>query len=353
MKEKAPASTSEQLSAWWQPPGWRRGFGWIGAFYGGVTARRMARPPENTAPIPVICIGNFVAGGAGKTPVAMAVADRLWELDLKPVFLTRGYLGRLQGPLLVDEQEHSCFDVGDEPLLLADRHFTVMSKDRPAGARLATWLGADVVVMDDGFQNPSLRKDLSLIVVDGRVGIGNGLVLPMGPLRASLKDQLPYANAIIVVNYTSAAQPVVRAASRRGLPVLHVTTTLTDPDSINGKRLLAFAGLGRPEKFFQSLTEAGGTVVEQRRFADHYAFSEADARSLMRSAQDQKLTLATTAKDHTRLRSYTDGPLADLADRSLVVDIRARFEDPTRLDALLSGLTAKRRPFSRALYKTP
>lgn len=342
----APWSTPQ---GWWRSSAFSRLLGWVGVPYGLVTKRRMRRLDGETVPVPVICVGNFVAGGAGKTPVSIAIAERLWAHDIKPVFLSRGYRGRLTGPLLVDEQEHAYHEVGDEPLLLADHHLTVVAQNRPEGAALAIWLGAEAIVMDDGLQNPSLQKSLSFAVVDGQVGVGNGLVLPMGPLRAPVGEQMNHVDALVVMNYTPAATQLVRMAARRGLPVLQAKTELIGQEHVEGRRLLAFAGLGRPEKFFQSLGDVGAAVVEQRGFPDHHAYSEADAKALLRKAADDKLTLATTAKDAARLRAAEAGPLKDLLDASVVVDVRARFAEPQRLDDLLARFTPRLRPFQRAL----
>lgn len=342
--------TAALTAPFWQPASdMRRAFAWLGGPYGAITGRRMAKRAAETVPIPVICVGNFVVGGAGKTPISIAIAHRLASADMKPVFLTRGYRGRLPGPLLVDELAHSHLEVGDEPLLLAEHHHTVVAADRPRGAALAVWLGADAVVMDDGLQNPSLKKDLRLAVLDGQVGVGNGLVLPMGPLRAPLALQLDHVDALIVVNYSAAAKAVVRFAARRGLPVLFAENELIGREQVAGRRVLAFAGLGRPEKFFDNLRSAGAAVIEERRFADHHLYSQADAKTLLRAAANQKLLLATTAKDAVRLRSAQSQIFQELLDATIVLDVKAQFCEPARLDALLHPLTPRQQVF----HKTP
>ena len=332
---------------WWTPPGWRHSFSWLGLPYGYLTTRRMHLPPDRTASLPVVCIGNFVAGGSGKTPVALAVARELRKLDLKPVFLTRGYLGQTKGPLLVDEELHTSTDVGDEALLLTRSEWTVVAADRPSGAECAAWLGADVVVMDDGFQNPSLKKDLSIIVVDGRVGVGNGLVLPVGPLRAPLRSQLPLADMILVVGPVGPqATKVVRRAARFGIPITYADTVQIGSDQVEGKSVLAFAGIGRPRKFYEDLAQAGAYVVETRSYPDHHAYTRGDASSLLRRADKQGLHLATTAKDFVRLAHHKRGPLAELAQRTSVLDVEIQLKQPQLLQTALSRLSGKQRVFS-------
>ena len=208
-----------------------------------------------SAGVPVVCIGNPTVGGAGKTPAALTVARMLAADGETPVFLTRGYGGRLAGPVRVDPLQHRAADVGDEPLLLARAHATVVARDRVARARRRRWRRApSVIVMDDGFQNPSLAKDFSVLVVDGRRGIGNGRTIPAGPLRAPLGAQLDRAQALIVVGEGAAAS-VMDEARKRALPVFGARLA---PDaafiaSLAGKRVLAFAGIGDPEKFFATL----------------------------------------------------------------------------------------------------
>ncbi len=170
--------------------------GW--AFHGAGRIRRWAARPY-CAPIPVICVGNLVAGGAGKTPVAMAIADMLLAARRKPHFLTRGFGGGLAGPVRVDRSGHDAGAVGDEALLLADMAPCWVARDRADGARAAVDAGAEIIVMDDGFQNPQPAKDLSLIVIDGGVGFGNRRVIPAGPLRENLAAGIRRADAAILI----------------------------------------------------------------------------------------------------------------------------------------------------------
>jgi tetraacyldisaccharide 4'-kinase len=314
---------------WWRPAGLASALlSPVAAVYGAVAARRMAQPGARSA-LPVLCIGNLTVGGAGKTPTAMAVAEMLKASGQNPVFLSRGYGGRLSGPVLVDAAAHTAADVGDEPLLLARVAPTVVAADRVAGAEAARRAGADVIVMDDGFQNPSLHKDLSIVVVDGRRGIGNLRVFPAGPLRAPLDAQLACAQAVLVIG--PGADDVVAAACRipvfrgRLAPDAHTVAELAS------RPVLAFAGIGDPEKFFATLTASGIDVRARRAFADHHRFSAQEAADLVEQAGGEGLTLVTTEKDWVRL--HGDSGLAALATAArplpvtLVVDEGDAFRD--------------------------
>jgi tetraacyldisaccharide 4'-kinase len=274
----------------------------VGALYGAVTAARMRREGER-ATIPVICIGNFTAGGAGKTPTALAVARLLADLGERPAFLTRGHKGRLAGPVVVDPARHDFRDVGDEPLLLAQAAITVLSRDRPAGARLCADLGASVVVMDDGLQNPSLRKDLRLVVVDGGAGVSNGLCLPAGPLRAPLEAQWPFVDALVVMGEGAAGAALAQEARARGKPVFEARLA-PDPEvaaRLATARVLAFAGIGRPEKFFATLEQCGARIVHREAFPDHHPFTAGEIANLRERAAREGLMLVTSCKDLVRI----------------------------------------------------
>ncbi len=304
----------------------------LGHLYGAVTAARMETAPRASASLPVVCVGNFVVGGSGKTPFALALAELLTAQGEAPVFLTRGYGGSLSGrdPVIVDRHRHRAAGVGDEALLLAAIRPTVMSADRPAGARAAAGLGS-LIVMDDGFQNPSLAKTLSLVLVDAATGIGNGLCLPAGPLRAPLERQLAHADALVVVGREAQAEPVVEAARARGLPVFRATVEAVNGADFAGQRVLAFSGIGRGGKFLDSLHECGAEIVASQLFGDHHAYGEAEARSLLARARDADLTLATTAKDRVRLTGAQGGPLAELASVARVLEIGMRIANAGEL----------------------
>lgn len=320
----------------------------IGALYGRATLSRMNRP-GHLADVPVICIGNPVVGGAGKTPTAIAIAEILVGLGRRPAFLTRGYGGSLAGPVAVDPTRHTAEEIGDEPLLLAAHAPAIVARDRAAGADFAWAGGADVVVMDDGFQNPALAKDLALLVVDGGAGDGNGLVFPAGPLRAPLGRQIERAHGIVVIGPGEAGTAIARAATAQGLPVhrAEVVPVAQSAARFSGRRVLAYAGIGRPEKFVKSLAEAGAEVVKLHAFPDHHPISDTQARALIEEAGRLGALPATTAKDRARLAGST-GARAELVSRSLVLDIEIVFADRQALTeqirAALTGWEAGRAP---------
>ncbi|MGU3465325.1 tetraacyldisaccharide 4'-kinase [Methylobacterium sp. C33D] len=303
----------------------------VGAAYGALAARRMDRPGAR-AGCPVLCLGNFTLGGAGKTPAALAVAGLVAGLGAAPAFLSRGYGGRLAGPVRVDPAHHAAADVGDEPLLLARLAPAVVAHDRPAGAALCRSLGADVIVMDDGLQNPSLAKDLSLAVVDGPAGLGNGLPFPAGPLRAPLARQWPHVAGLIVIGDGAGGDAVARAAERRGLPV-HRARLVRETDDLAGRRCLAFAGIGRPEKFFATLAEAGAVIVGTRSYPDHHPYRARALTALSEAARRLDAELVTTEKDAVRL------PQA-FAAGVRVLRVRLAFDDADALRRQIRGALA-------------
>ena len=328
------------------------------ACYGAIAARRMTRPGWR-APVPVICVGNFTVGGAGKTPTAMALARLLLELDRRPFFLSRGYGGRVAGPVRVDLDAVSrealpctapqvgdgrqgvvwtSADVGDEPLLLAGVAPTIVARDRPAGLKAATAGGADTIVMDDGLQNPSVKKDLALAVVDGRRGVGNARIFPAGPLRAPLAAQLDHVDAVLVVGEAGhAANVAIDAAARRGLPVFQgrLQPAPEAVAALAGKPVLAFAGIADPGKFFATLEAHGIPIAIRRLFPDHHRYAAHEMAGLVACAERHGLTLATTEKDMARLRG--DPAAATLIARSAVLPVILTFRDATGVEAMLRG----------------
>jgi tetraacyldisaccharide 4'-kinase len=323
----------------------------LAAAYGAIAARRLARDGRR-AGVPVVCIGNLTVGGAGKTPLALALGQFLKAFGEEPVFLSRGYGGRLAGPLAVEATRHRAEDVGDEPLLLARVAPTIVARDRVEGANAAMALGASVVVMDDGFQNPSLQKDLSILVIDAGRGVGNGRVIPAGPLRAPIAAQIARADALVEIESlprargTSAASLVATTlaqARRRGIPVFHARIV---PDvaclaALAPARVLAFAGIGNPGKFFATLAGAGIEVAATRRYADHHVYTKADAAVLCEQADRQGLLLVTTEKDLIRLRG--DEAAAMLAARARALPITLAIDDEQTLMKLtLARLAAAR-----------
>ncbi|HRF07615.1 MAG TPA: tetraacyldisaccharide 4'-kinase [Xanthobacteraceae bacterium] len=312
---------------WWRKPGASAALLYpVSAIYGVIAARRLARPGYKPK-IPVLCIGNPTLGGAGKTPTAIAVATYLKAQGRNPYFLTRGYGGKLKGPVLADLGKHDARAIGDEAPLLAAVAPTIIAQDRAAGAQLAEANGAGVLIMDDGFQNPSLEKNFALLVVDGAKGIGNGLPFPSGPLRAPLGAQLRRAEAVLVVGAGEAGERAAALASKTGLVVLRGRLA-AQPEAaaqLSGMRVLAYAGIGAPEKFFRSLEEAGAVVAARRSFGDHHRYTAKDASSLLAQSVRTGLQLVTTEKDAARM--HGDPALAGLLAESKQFRVRLAFDD--------------------------
>jgi len=336
-------------SWWYQPePGFLSRIlapaAWV---YGGLAARRMAQRPRHTADLPVICIGNFTAGGTGKTPLALWIAGQLAAQNLTPVFLTRGYGSAVRAPTLVDPERHGAADVGDEALLLARAGRVMVSPDRVAGLQALTQshVSADLILMDDGLQNPALAKDLSIAVVDGARVFGNGGVIPSGPLRAALPVQLAKTD-IVIINGRREDRDRVSAQVARWFsgPVLSAgQEPYGDTSWLRGQRVLAYAGIGNPERFFRMLQHVGATVVGERRFADHHAFSDRDAAQLMAEAGNYGAMLVTTEKDFVRLGRT--GRQADLkrASRPLPIVLSVRDDGGAVLMARIADAVGGRR----------
>ncbi len=259
----------------------------------------------------------------------------------RPFFLTRGYGGKLAGPVRVDRQRADL--VGDEPLLLARIAPTIVARDRPAGAAAAADAGADVIVMDDGLQNPSLTKDFAIAVVDGRRGIGNGRVFPAGPLRAPFASQLDCVDAVIVIGEASpAADAAMKAAAARGLPVLRAELR---PDraaaaALAGRPVLAFAGIADPDKFFATLESCGIPAAVRARFPDHHRYTSAELAAILARAEREQLTPVTTEKDMVRMSG--DPAAAALLARAAVLPVTLVFADGDPLGpAILSAIASR------------
>ena len=315
------------------PEFWDRNDGWLsrllaplGRLYGASVEWKRGHATPYRSAAAVICVGNLSVGGTGKTPIAIEIARRLQAKARAPVFLTRGYGGRLHGPIQAS-LDNSAAAVGDEPLLLRQAAPVVVARDRGQGAHLAEHLG-DTIVMDDGHQNFVLQKDLSLIVVDGETGFGNRRVLPAGPLRESVAQGLSRADAVIVVgdgevDLEGFARPVLRA---------HL---VQQGAALAGTPVIAFAGIGRPDKFFHALERQGAQIVAAQPYADHHAYTQSEIARLKSKARAQGAQLVTTEKDFVRL---TPSQREDI----LALPVRAVFDRPDALDALLDSLPAKR-----------
>ena len=303
---------------------------WI---YAGVSATRIAATTPQTAPVPVLCVGNVSMGGVGKTPLVRAIRARLAARGLVPHVVSRGHGGRLKGPVRVDPVVHDFRAVGDEPLLHARDGATWIARDRAAGAAAAAAAGAHLVILDDGFQNPTLRKDLSLVAIDAREGLGNGQVAPAGPLREPPRAAFARADAVVIVG--PGDPPRFDPKQLNDRPILRATIepAAAAPDG----PLVAFAGIGRPEKFFDTLSALGATLSETVPFADHHPYTEQDLAFLETLASERGARLVTTEKDHVRLPARAQSTI-------LALPVTARFADSAALDRLLDRLAAQVAP---------
>ncbi len=300
--------------------------------YGWVAARRIATTTPRHAPVPVVCVGNLTVGGAGKTPIVRAIRARLGP---HAHTLSRGYGGRLEGPLRVTS-DMDVREVGDEPLLHAMDGPAWIARDRVGGALAATNAGARAIVMDDGFQNPSLAKDLCIVAVDAGYGVGNRQVLPAGPLRERLTDGLARAHAIVML-YSRKREKGDEPISHDWLgefdkPVLHAH--LEPAGAAPAGKLIAFAGIARPEKLYETLEALGADVLDLYSFADHHVFTEEELNSLAELAKERGATLITTEKDHVRLTPAW-------RDKVATLPVAARFADEAALDRLLAPIVSR------------
>ncbi|PTW62272.1 lipid-A-disaccharide kinase [Breoghania corrubedonensis] len=303
--------------------------------YGRIARARMLKSSRDRVEVPVIVVGNFVAGGAGKTPTTIALARLLRNEGRAPFILTRGYGGNLEGPVRADPDTHGAREIGDEALLLAEAAPTIVSADRGAGARAAIAEGADIILMDDGFQNPALFRDFAFVVAEGAVGVGNGMTIPAGPLRVPLRDQMVKANALIVIGPGEGGARLVRQAARRGLTVLRADLKPRPNPDVSGRRVLAFAGIGRPQKFFDTLEETGAEIVERRTFPDHHVLTRQEVQEILTTAEEKSLVAVTTAKDMRRLEGDDQELMRWLAGSARVIEVDLVFRDEGRVMELL------------------
>ncbi len=327
------------------PSWWYRGRGGITAallapaatLYGRIAASRMGREAAYRSALPVICIGNFTSGGGGKTPTAIAVAAMLRTMGKTPAFLTRGYGGRAKGVVRV--ADHDAHEVGDEALLLTKVAPTFVSANRVAGAKVIEETDADVIVMDDGFQNPSLAKSLSLVGADATSGPGNGRVIPAGPLRAPLEPQIERADALLVIGEGKRADTLAARFEAKDKPVLRAKI-VPDCDArwLSVLPAIGFAGIARPSKFFATLKSNGARLIASHGFSDHHRFAEREAKRLLAEADEKKAMLVTTEKDWERLSDEDeDSAITELKHRSRPVPIVVAFEDEEKVKALLEA----------------
>ena len=322
-------------SFWWRRAGLTAGLlAPLGLVYGAVVARRMAMKGAH-AGVPVFCVGNFTLGGAGKTPTVMMLARMLADAGERPVCLSRGYGGDVAGPILVDAHTAVADEVGDEALLIARVAPTIVARDRVAGAALAHAQGAGVIIMDDGLQNSSLIKNFTLAVIDGRRGVGNRCIFPAGPLRAPLATQLGQTDALLVVGEGVGADEVIAQACVRDLPVFHgrLAPDLSGLATLKGRKVLAFAGIGDPEKFFATAVEAGISVTERRVFGDHHRYTAEEAGELIMEAEHDGLALLTTEKDRARMAG--ERLLGALATRAHTLPVTMVVQEANELRQLV------------------
>ena len=324
----------------------------LGWLYGCASAKRLRASSPYRAHFPVICIGNFTAGGTGKTPMARVIAGIVRDLGRTPVFLSRGYGGTHAGPIFVDATRHTATEVGDEPLLLVDTAPAVIARDRAAGARLIERDAATgtVIIMDDGLQNPSLIKNLTIAVVDGQRGLGNIAVIPAGPLRAPLAFQAGLVDAIVINGGSQTPDcpglpDLLRSFSS---PLFAARTQVTaDAPLLSGVKVVAYAGIANPERFFRTLASQGAILCERIALRDHHAFTAADCERLLASATTHDARLITTEKDFARLVGRPEPALQQLraSSQALAIELVLADRDLFELRELIAKAIA---PAARA-----
>ncbi|HEX3945468.1 MAG TPA: tetraacyldisaccharide 4'-kinase [Rhizomicrobium sp.] len=300
----------------------------LGWAYGATVALKAANATPYRSPATVICVGNLTVGGTGKTPIVIAITRALMEMQLRVRILTRGYGGRVRGPAVVHPQADAATEIGDEALVLAAAAPVIISANRAAGAKLAETKGVDVIVMDDGHQNFSLAKDLSLVVVDSEQGFGNGGILPAGPLRESVQQGLARADAVVLTGEDDFIVPNFTG------PVLRARLVPVDVLRLENRRVVAFAGIGQPEKFFRTLRALGANVLGTHAFADHHVYGHSEMARLRDRSYANNAMLITTEKDFVRLRPSQRQDVHYLP-------VRAAFDNPAALSRLLKQVVSR------------
>jgi len=326
---------------WWRNPGWQA---WlaapIGYAYGRATAARMDGEPSYSARTPVICIGNFVVGGGGKTPAVQLLVKFLISKGYRPGVLSRGYGGAITTPTLVNMEKHNAHDVGDEPLLHAALTKTVIAADRPKGAVILEEEGCNILVMDDGFQNPGLEKDYNLVVVDTKRGLGNGFPVPAGPLRVPLTRQMTHTDSVLLIGDYERGKRIVRRAARAAKPIFHASVKVKNKKQYKGLNVIAFAGIADPTKFFDTVESVGAIIKDKQGFGDHHVFLEDECKDLLERARKEQLELVTTTKDYVRLKNMGDAQ-NKIAELALPMEIDLIPDNPSMLDIILRTAVAR------------
>ncbi|RCL01165.1 MAG: tetraacyldisaccharide 4'-kinase [Candidatus Tokpelaia sp. JSC085] len=345
MANKAPAF-------WWKKPGLASRLLTPAAMaYGYFAQRNIENRIPSVVDLPVLCIGNFTLGGTGKTPVAIAFAQVARKCGYEPGIVSRGFGGTVHGVHMVDVTRDCARIVGDEPLLLAEHARVVVASDRYAAARMLKDTGCNIILMDDGFQSRRLYADYTLLVVDAIRGFGNRKIFPSGPLRAPLATQITYTDSILIIgDGVGVGQDCHVAHTKK--PVYHAKLVPLANAQVAGRQFLAFAGIGHPQKFFESVKALGGIIKKEYVFADHYFFSESDIKNIAASAKAHKLTIATTAKDYVRLKTTR---LSKKLEEIIVFDVHVTFEVEDCCVNLLTEMLARYRArpnlLSRSLIK--
>ena len=302
----------------------------VGKIVGMLASLRVAFARPKRISIPVICVGNLVVGGAGKTPIVLSLAGLLKERGVKVHCLSRGYGGRIKGPHQVNKEADSAEDVGDEPLLLAGVAPTWVSVDRAAGGHLAELDGAQVLLMDDGFQNFSMAKDFSILVIDSEYGLGNQRVMPAGPLRETVSRGCRRADLVVLLGGDNQD---IRSTLPFGMPILTCRLAVEkEYGDLQGKSVLAFAGIGRPEKFFSTLKTLDFNVIRSISFPDHHAYTDAEIYDLQMEAKSIGAVLVTTEKDKVRIPYSAQSSVE-------AIPVEVVWDDEQAVDSIVAKLT--------------
>ena len=300
----------------------------IAKIYENIVARKIAQTTPYECGVPVICVGNLTTGGSGKTPLVRKIRNDLARRGIRVASLSRGYGGKAKGPLKVENLSHLATEVGDEPLMLSQTGEAWIGANRAKAAQAMVDNDIELIVMDDGHQNPSLLKTVSLVVIDSENPFGNGFIIPKGPLRESIESGLSRANAIVLTG----AGSVPKQLAHSNLPVIRSKIVATAPPTSN--IYVSFAGIGRPEKFFDTLSEIKVNVADAVPFPDHHKFSKNDLNYLRKLAEQYQAKLITTEKDYVRLPD-------DIKDEVEVLQITPEIENPSLLETVLEPVLEK------------